>query len=52
VEVATYHGKFLVRFRDRQGTTTRRSFTDPNDAMTHFWKCADQLKGDNHVPTR
>jgi len=36
-------GKYLVRFRDPQGVTFRRTFNDPNEAMAHFWKSADQL---------
>jgi hypothetical protein len=44
VEVANYRGKILVRHRDRAGTTTRQTFTDPDEAMRHLWKCADQLR--------
>jgi len=44
VEVATYHNKILVRYRDRTGSTTRQTFTDPHEAMRHFWKCAHQLR--------
>jgi hypothetical protein len=53
VEVANYRGKTLVRFRDRAGITTRQTFTDPNEAMRHFWKCADQLQTERrtYVPT-
>jgi len=53
VELATYHGKFLVRFRDRGGITTRQTFTDPHEAMRHFWNCADQLQTERrtHVLT-
>ena len=37
-------GKYLVRFRDRQGVTFRRTFNDPDESMAHFCKCADQLR--------
>jgi hypothetical protein len=46
VEVATYQNKILVRYRDRTGSTTRQTFTHPDEAMTHFWKCADLLRAE------
>ena len=53
VEVATHHRKLLVRCRDRAGITNHQTFTDPNEAMRHFRKCADQLQAERrtHVPT-
>ena len=43
VEITRYHGKLLVRSRDGEGMTHRKTFTDPAEAMLYFWERADQL---------
>jgi hypothetical protein len=44
VEIALYHGNWLVRVKDRAGYARQRRFTDLDEAMGYFWDCARELR--------
>lgn len=45
VEWVRWRGKILVRYRDDDGSTQRRTFTERDKAHEFFAACVEKLKG-------